>query len=104
MPSVRSLALLVWLLLTSSTTVRAESLARFEFEQPKMGTLFRLVMYAPDEATANKAAEAAWARVDELNAILSDYDPHSELSRLSHLTDEGPMKEPVHVSDDLWNV
>ena len=80
------------------------ALQQFETRQPKMGTLFRLVMWAPDQATADKASEAAWARVDQLNSILSDYDPNSEMSRLSARTDGGPMKEPVRVSDDLWRV
>lgn len=69
-----------------------------------MGTLFRLVIWAPDQATADRATEAAWSRVDQLNSVLSDYDPNSELSRLSAMTDAGPMSKPVHVSDDLWRM
>ena len=69
-----------------------------------MGTRFEFVIYAPDEAAADRAAEAGWARVNQLNDILSDYDPNSELSRLSATTDNGPMTQPVRVSDDLWNV
>lgn len=82
----------------------AHSLQQFEARQPKMGTLFRLVMWAPDQATADKAADAAWARIDQINSELSDYDPHSELSRLCARTDEGPMTRPVAVSDDLWRI
>lgn len=79
-------------------------LQQFEAQQPKMGTLFRLVIWAPDQATADQATQAAWARVDQLNSTLSDYDPHSELSRLSAMTDAGPMSVPVHVSNDLWQM
>src|SRR5439155_16641280 len=32
------------------------------------------------------------------------YDPDSEISRLSQRTLDGPMSEPVQVSDDLWLV
>jgi thiamine biosynthesis lipoprotein len=42
--------------------------------------------------------------VDQLNAILSDYDPTSEISRLSRRTADGPMTEPVTVSHDLFHV
>jgi thiamine biosynthesis lipoprotein len=42
--------------------------------------------------------------VDQLNAVLSDYDPESEISRLSRRTLDGPMPEPVPVSEDLWRV
>ena len=57
---------------------------RFEYSAPRMGTLFRVVLYAPAEPAARAAAAAALARVAELNRILSDYDPESEVSRLSH--------------------
>jgi thiamine biosynthesis lipoprotein len=79
-------------------------LRRFEFVRQKLGGPFGLVLFAPDEAAANRAAEAAFARVDELNVALSDYDPKSEISRLSQQTLQGPMKEPVAVSEDLFVV
>jgi thiamine biosynthesis lipoprotein len=63
-----------------------------------------MVLFAPDEASADRAAAAAWGRVEQLNHTLSDYDPQSELSRLCSLSDKGPMPEPVHVGDDLWDV
>lgn len=77
---------------------------KFEFVREKMGGPFRVVLYAADQAAAGKAAEAVFARVDQLNGILSDYDPDSEISRLSQRTLRGPMPEPVPVSDDLWRV
>src|SRR6516165_1486683 len=54
-------------------------LERYTFTEPHMGTTVRIVLYAPDEATAKKAAKAAFARIAELNKIMSDYDPESEL-------------------------
>lgn len=69
-----------------------------------MGAAFRIVLYAPDQATADRAARAASGRVDQLNAILSDYDPNSEISRLSQRTLDGPMAEPVTVSEELFHV
>jgi len=87
-----------------ASTARAGEIKKFDFTQPKMGTVFHLVLYTDDQAKADAAAAAAWKRVDELNRTLSDYDPQSELSRLSQRTDDGPMSEPVKVSDDLWRV
>jgi len=78
-------------------------LVRYEFERPAMGTLFRLVLYAPDEPAARAAAEEAFARIRALDGSLSDYDPESELSRLGALSDDGPAG-PVPVSDDLGRV
>jgi len=76
-------------------------LSRFEFTRPQMGLPFRIVLYAPDAATANAAAEAAFARISQLNDSLSDYDADSELSRLSRTSGED---RAVPVSADLWAV
>ena len=75
------------------------SLNRFEFTQPQMGLPFRIVLYAADQASADTAARAAFARISQLNDILSDYDTDSELSRLSRTAGEG---RAVPVSADLW--
>ena len=63
--------------------------SRYEFERPQMGLPFRLVLYATTPALATNAAEAAWSRIAELNTILSDYEPESELSRLSRTGGSG---------------
>ena len=74
---------------------------RFEFTRVKMGAPFKLVFFADDQAAADRAAEAAYRRVDELNMIFSDYEPDSELSRLSRAA---PTAEPVKLSDPLWAI
>jgi thiamine biosynthesis lipoprotein len=73
-------------------------LTRYEFTRPQMGVPFRLVLYAPDEPSATRAADAAFERVARLNAILSDYDPDSEINRLCHQT---PVGQPAPVSPEL---
>ncbi len=47
-----------------------------------MGVEARLVLYSPDESTALVAASAAFARINALDRILSDYNPDSESMRL----------------------
>ncbi len=74
---------------------------RFVFEKAEMGVPFRITLYAPDEATARSASDAAFARVEVLNAIFSDYEPDSEVSRLSQSSGKG---RAVPVSDELWRV
>jgi thiamine biosynthesis lipoprotein len=73
---------------------------RFEFEETHMACSFRIVLYSTDETTARRASRAAYDRIAVLNAILSDYEPESELSRLSQKAG-GP---PVRVSADLFDV
>jgi len=75
-------------------------LVRFEFEETHMASPFHLVLYSTDAATARRASRAAFDRIAALNAILSDYDPESELSRLSR----GAGGPPVRVSADLFDV
>ncbi len=74
-------------------------LERFAYESKHMGTTFRIVLYAADQTTAKKAADAAFARVAELDNCMSDYKQTSELMQLckKFATETG---EPVKVSDD----
>jgi FAD:protein FMN transferase len=65
-----------------------------------MGTIFRIVLYAPDPATASKASRAAFDRIQKLDNIMSDYKPGSELRQLCDQAG-GP---PVKVSEDLFRV
>src|SRR5262245_16519515 len=73
---------------------------RLEVRQPCMGTTFRLVLYAGDRATAEKAAKAAFARAAELDQVMSDYKQDSELMRLCRKAGGDPVK----VSPDLFKV
>ncbi len=56
---------------------------RYHFTQPKMGSPFHLIFYANDNVIAQQKAAAAFALIDSLNHIFSDYDSTSELSRLN---------------------
>lgn len=79
----------------------APDLARYEYSQVHMGMPFALVLYAPDEMSANLAAAAAYERIAQIDQVMSDYKPESELSRLTATAGEG---KAVPVSDDLWRV
>jgi thiamine biosynthesis lipoprotein len=74
---------------------------RREFAQIEMAVTVRVILYSADEPAATAAAKAAFERVHELNGILSDYDPQSELRRLC---DTAGQQKAVPVSPDLWKV
>jgi thiamine biosynthesis lipoprotein len=82
-------------------------LERFAFDRMAMGTRFRLVLYAPSDAVATRAASAAFDRIRALDALLSDYDPKSELSRLSARSGGGavfvsaPLKTVLERAQDI---
>jgi thiamine biosynthesis lipoprotein len=65
-----------------------------------MGTTFRIVLYASDESTGRHAAERAFACIAELDETLTDYNPASELSRVTREA----VGHPVRASDDLFEV
>jgi thiamine biosynthesis lipoprotein len=50
---------------------------------PAMGTEFTLYIYASDVAGADREAVHVFAIVDDLEALLSNYEPQSELSRIN---------------------
>lgn len=79
----------------------ADSLQRFSFTHPQMGTVFRLVFYTDSAEKAQHAAEAAFSAVDALNACMSDYMPESELNQLCNTAGLGIA---ATVSEDLWRI
>lgn len=65
-----------------------------------MGTLVKITLYASDEQAATKAFRAAFDRIGDLDRILSDYKPDSELNRVATTA----VGQAVKVSDDLFTV
>lgn len=74
---------------------------RYEFESPHMGTLFRIVLYATGDSLAKSASDAAFKRIEELNTIMSDYLPESELNTLSRSSGSG---QAIPVDPALFEV
>lgn len=66
-----------------------------------MGVAWTITVHAAERPSALAAIAAAHDEVARLERILSDYDPHSELCRLSA---RAPTPGPVPVGDDLWRV
>ncbi len=77
-----------------------DTLQRFDYTEIIMGVEARVVLYAPDEIEARRAARAAFDRMAQLDAVMSDYRPDSELMRATRAASSGP----VAISDDLCRV
>jgi thiamine biosynthesis lipoprotein len=96
--------LIVLMCLVACVSLAAEAPPHLAYTQPTMGTLFRIELYAEnndkDKATIERAVAAAFKRIDDLNAIASDYLPESELSRLNR----EPANKPIKVSADLYTL
>ncbi len=78
----------------------SEKPERFEFQQPHMGTMFTITLYASNAVVARSASEAAFAKIAGLDRLMTDYDPDSELMRLCRC----PVGEPTRVSDELFHI
>lgn len=101
LPGALLWALLWGVVLAWSAAAETAELERFQFTQVEMGVPFKILLYAPDKVTAKGAFDAAFSRIGELNRALSDYDPQSELSRLSATC---PSPAPIPLGADLWLV
>ena len=77
-----------------------ESQDVYEFSLPRMGTTLHLKFYAANEAEAQKAANAVFDRVEDLEQIFSDYRDDSELTQLSREGGSGPRV----VSPEMFKV
>jgi thiamine biosynthesis lipoprotein len=77
-----------------------QALSRYSYVEPHMGTHFKIVLYAPDKSTADRAAQATFLRIAALDAMMSDYKPDSELMQLCR----NGVQKPIRVSDELFFV
>ncbi|MCY2950157.1 MAG: FAD:protein FMN transferase [Planctomycetota bacterium] len=100
MLSIHTIAALMFLTATIQDQPSVSGLKRMEETRRCMGTTLRVVLYAPTEILGRKALDLAFARAEELNNILSDYQNSSELMRLCARAG-GP---PVAVSRELFTV
>lgn len=94
------LLLQIALLLMTLTMSWGADLARHDFSGAGMSTTFRIACYAESKEAAEKAAEACFQRIAELNAIFTDYDPASELMKLC----APEAVYPVKVSRELYDI
>lgn len=89
------------LLLVTALTSRAQPLERYEYQEQHMGTRFSIILFAETQFQADNSANKAFQRVAQLNRIMSDYLPESELSQLSASSGTG---KKIKVSKDLYRI
>lgn len=90
---ISTIAALLLVAMTGCTPLR-----RAEFTRLCMGVPTRIVVYAQSPETARDAAADAFDRIGQLDQVMSDYRPDSELMRLC----AAPAGTPVPLSDDLF--
>lgn len=95
--SILRMRFICWLLLVPVFAIGQ----RQEFFHPQMGTLFQIIVPTADSNFARQATNLAFARIDSLNQIFSDYQENSEISRLSKTAGTDAW---VKVSPDMWRL
>jgi thiamine biosynthesis lipoprotein len=76
----------------------AAAQVRHEYREVHMGMPVRIVLYAASDSSARVSARAAFARIAQLDADLSDYRPDSELHRIeAQAGDWVPVKTSTFV-------
>lgn len=98
--SIGLVSLFILIVSFSTAAPFQSTLQRFEFVEYHMGIDARMVVYASDKSTAERACAAAYSRIAQLEDVMSDYRPSSELMRLC----ASAHARPIKVSRDLFQV
>lgn len=67
------------------STAPPASLQRYTADHKAMGTVYTLTLYTASAAEAESIEQQVFDEIDRLDALLSNYQPSSELSRLNRL-------------------
>lgn len=78
----------------------ASQAQRLERSTDAMGATFSVVLYGSDQASMKEAVDAAFDEVHRLDALLSNYRPASEWSRINREA----ASRPVAVSPELFRL
>ena len=76
------------------------TIVRLESERPLMGTLFKIITYAKDPREGYLAMEKSFDLAEDFSNRATDYDPDSELNRLT----KSKPGMPIAVSKELFDV
>lgn len=88
-------SLLFGLCLLRLCTAHAQEPLGYQLSFPAMGTLVQLEAYEAEPQVIARAFDAARGEVARLEAILSDYDPESDLSRWQRSVEQAEQAEQV---------
>ena len=91
--TLRAAAILVAFTLpgTGSALSQHKSLVLFHDVHRAMGSEFSIDLYAPNQETADRWMQLSFEEVDRIEALLSNYRPSSELSRISREAGAHPV-------------
>lgn len=65
-----------------------------------MGTIFQITLYTSNREAGQRAMRAAFEEIRRIDAMMSNYKPESELSRMNRTA----WERPFHASDELYAI
>lgn len=86
----------------SGVRTASRELARLEDADEAMGSRFSVVLYGPDRAKLQMAADAAFEEMHRLDRLLSNYKRDSEWSRVNREATSRPVVVSAELFDLLW--
>ena len=89
------------LLLALSASADTASLSMVHRQRYAMGTMFDIIVHHPSRASAEDAVEKALDEVVRLDALMSHFNPESELSRLNRQASDRAVPVDASVFDIL---
>ncbi len=90
---------LVGAVATARPAAKADTL-RLESSVVAMGSAYSVVVYGEDRTRMEEAVDAAFAEVQRLDQMLSNYKPESELSEINRYAGE----HPVAVTQEMFDL
>lgn len=102
LPVLRLAIALVTVVHFSGVRTTSRELARLEDADEAMGSMFSLVLYGPERAKLQRAADAAFEEVHRLDRLLSNYRTDSEWSRVNREAAARPVVVSTELFDLLW--
>ena len=99
MKTIKIFSLLLWVALTPAKTLA--TLREVREVHFQMGTYLEMTLWHNEPQTAKRLIRGAVQEVHRLDAILSNYDPDSALSRLNRHAGAGSMRVPVELFELL---
>lgn len=100
MKTIPRIKQLVLILLVAALAAQAGELLRLEDSMDAMGATFTVIAYGEDRQRLQEGVEAALLEARRLDAMLSNYRPDSEWSKVNRLA----AAQPVPVSQELFDL
>lgn len=94
---------MIWLTLTLWSTACCAEQRLYAFERPQLGTIVTVKLLSDSKHVAKASAERAFAKIESLQRIFTDYETDSEVRQLA-ASESSAYDSPTSISKPLSEV